>query len=97
MMNRSFFITPGYKLSRKEYSGLVKKFSNSIPRSSVNLNNLQNRFLSLIDKSYIQISDSYCRYFDSTYRDCHLYVIPSQKDAKLILAYGNLIVRMEGR
>ena len=56
-MNRSFFITPGYKLSTNEYSELVKGFSDFAPKNSINCESLQNRFISLIDKSYVKISN----------------------------------------
>lgn len=58
-MNKSFLITPGYKLSGKEYSGLVKRFSNTVPTDSSISKSIQNRFLSLIDKIYIQNLDLY--------------------------------------
>lgn len=58
-MNKSFLITPGYKLSGKEYSGLVKRFSNTVPADSSINKCIQNRFLSLIDKIYIQNLDLY--------------------------------------
>lgn len=96
-MNRSFLITPGYKLSGAEYSDLVKGFSNTTPKNSINGENLQNRFISLIDSNYIQNSDTYLLMRLLICREYQLYVIPPPNDAKLILAYENIIVRMSGR
>lgn len=57
-MNKSFLLNPGYRLIGKEYTGLVKKFSTTIPYSLLGTETIQNRFISLIDDSYRKQSDS---------------------------------------
>ena len=57
-MNKLFLLNSGYRLTGKEYSGLVKKFSTTIPYSLLGTDTIQNRFLSLIDDSYRKQSDS---------------------------------------
>ena len=96
-MDQSFLITPGYKLTGEEYSRLVKKFSAITPRNSINNENLQNRFLSLINKSYSEKSNMYQLFKLFTCRESQVYAIPTRKEAELILAYAEIIVRLGGR
>ena len=97
IMDQSFLITPGYKLSGTEYTRLVKKFSTITPRNSINSENLQNRFLSLINKSYIEKSNMYQFFMLFTCREHQTFAIPTRKEAELILAYEDIIVRLGGR